>query len=341
MANSLLIDGFDTYNSTGNIVGTTTRWTNTGGLTDTTTGTPFSSGQALSFSGSDALGDGLFSAPAASFTIHCHIAWSDYSSGPQFNQIRALSGTTTQFGIGIVSPGELVVYRGTTELGRTTTAAIALNVWYALAIEVVIHDTTGRVTIYLEGVQKLNLTGQDTRNGTPADADRLYLGWPSTSQPTWLIDDLYVHDSATKLTKHPRIVVQRPDSDGATLDFAPSTGTSHFALLDEVPVNNYTDYIDGDTVGDVDEIGIANLASTPDTINAVQVVCFAKKTDSVARQIAGCGVKSGATVSDGSNMVLTITGGRQHRILDTDPATGVAWTEAGVNALILRPKVTL
>ena len=119
----------------------------------------------------------------------------------------------------------------------------------------------------------------------------------------------------------------------------PSTGTSHFALVDEALASR-TDYLSGSTVGELDLLGLTNLAATPLSIQEVNVIGYASKTDATLRSYA-LGVKSGATTSDGSNIALSSSGGRAERPLAVDPNTGSAWTAAAVNALELQPKVTV
>ena len=332
----VFMDGFDSYNGTTAPNGTLGRWAV--GTTAAGVGTGRFGGQALlCASGSNS------SLTSPSFTSVSSLTLGfSYQRGTNSNNTRPISlysGATEQVGFAFNTDGSITASRAGTALGTTAAGLTVTNVWYTVEIEVVISDTVGRITIYLDGVQVLNLTGQDTRNGAPTDVTNIRLGSHIGTTSQTFIDDLYITDSATKPTNALRIETLVPNADGATLNFTLSTGTSHFAVVDELPANT-TDYASGSAVGDLDELDLTNLSATPTAIEAVQVGAVWLKTDATARQMA-LEVKSGATTSTGSNYVLTTTGDKATRLLTTDPDTGAAWTASAVNALKTRTKVTV
>lgn len=69
-----------------------------------------------------------------------------------------------------------------------------------------------------------------------------------------------------------------PTSDGNYTQFSPSTGSSHFALVDETSCNGNTDYNSETTVGQRDSYGL-NLSSIPDgsTISQISITPCASK----------------------------------------------------------------
>jgi hypothetical protein len=111
-------------------------------------------------------------------------------------------------------------------------------------------------------------------------------------------------------------------------------------LVDDPQANGDTDYVQGSNVGDTDRYDFTNLSSIPATIDAVQVVAFAQKTDAATRAIA-LQVKSGATISDGANLSLAVGYQRFERLLTSDPNGSIAWTGANVNALQGGPKIAV
>jgi hypothetical protein len=281
---------------------------------------------------------------AASASVGLCVGFKVSNTGGAYSRILFMSDTTAMFGIGFNADGSITAYRqtatgsGATALGTSDTGIIQESVWYTLELKATVSDTTGSVAVKIDNVEVLNLSNVDTRNGTPTTVNRVRLQSAITGGGT-TFDSLYITDQNAYLTKPVRSEVLLPSSDGATLNWAPSTGTDHFAVVDEVPVST-TDYLSASVVGDVDELGLTNLASTPASIEEVNVVFFASKTDAVARDIY-LGVKSGSTNSDGTGQALTSTGIQHERPLATDPDTAVAWTASGVNALQLRPKVAV
>lgn len=69
-----------------------------------------------------------------------------------------------------------------------------------------------------------------------------------------------------------------PSSDGAYLQWTPSTGTTHYTLVDESTCNGTTDYNSTSTVGNRDSYGVS-LASVPNgsTITAIEVTPCASR----------------------------------------------------------------
>lgn len=87
------------------------------------------------------------------------------------------------------------------------------------------------------------------------------------------------------------------------------------------------------TVGQEDLYGFPALVTTPSTIYGVSVKGFVSKSDSGARTLS-INTKSGASDSTGSapSQALSTTPQWQRTFYDVDPATGVAWTQSGLNA---------
>lgn len=334
---AVFIDGFDAYNGATAPAGLAAKYTVT--ATPTLVAGRFG-GQAVRFavSSTNLIKSPTFPGGAvSSLTLGMGVQIESLDADPL---ICLNSAATRQVAFRFHTDGSLGAYRSTTLLGSSAAAALSLNTWYTLEIEIVISDTVGRITVYLDGVSILNLTSQDTRNGAPTTVDNIWLGAiDGLGVGAAQFDDLYVTDSATKPTAALRVETLRPDSDGATLNLTPSAGSDHFAVVDETTVDS-SDYLQGSTVGDLDELGLGNLSNTPTAIEAVQIVGHLQKTDATARSMA-LEVKSGATTSTGGNYTLTTTGGRHERILATDPDTAAAWGASGVNALKVRPKVTV
>ncbi len=328
-------DGFDSYASSGTGVSFATKWTSVNGTFSLTTGR--FSGRCIT--GGNTAMSALMDSAVGSLTFHGGVKFD--LSDRSFGVVRFKSTTTYMVGFRAQADGSIAAFRETglnagTELGRSAAGVVNSSSWYSVTAEIVISDTVGRVTICIDGAQVLNLTSVDTRNGSPTTVDTIQIG---DGVSNFFVDDVYVIDVATKLTAHPRIETLYPNSDGATLNFTPSTGSDHFAVVDEAQASS-SDYLSGSNVGDLDLLGLGNLSSSPASIEEVCIVGYLQKTDATARSMA-LGVKSGATTSDGSNFNLNSSGLRHERPLATDPNTSAAWAAAAVDALQLQPKVTV
>jgi hypothetical protein len=341
----IFLDGFDLYNGTGANTGLQSKWSNiynSAGNFSLQTGR--FSGQCAQVSGFQyGLGRPLgttLTQCRISFALRC-TTMPTAAAAPNHHMFLTSGGTYT-FGLNIASNGTLSAYRATsatagTLLGSSASAVILSNTWHWVEIEFVLHDTTGRVKVYVDGVAVITLTGQDTNNGV-ASFNEIGIGQAAGSGVIqW--DDMSMDDSATALGADYRVETLYPTSDVAQ-GFARSTGATNYTLVDEAVVNGDTDYVQGSAVSDLDTYGFGDLSSTPSSIKAVQASAFAKKTDATSRSIA-LQVKSGATTSDGSNYALTASYAKLERLLETDPNTSAAWTGANVNAAQGGPKVTV
>lgn len=345
----ILVDGFDPYNGTGANTGIQARWTVSSTTNISMVAGRFT-GQAVQIVGATAAPNCKVTLPStyASFAMGMAIKSTSIPTSATLNPILIFeSAGTTQVGIRVTTGGLLEAYRLTsttagTSLG-TSSSGLTVNTWHYVEVEVTISDTVGVFNIYIDGVSVLALTAQDTRNGAPTTIDTFRFGHHNTgvgsTGGTFLYDDLYMVDAATKLGER-RVEYCAPTADTAQKDFTPNAGGTNYTQVDEAQSNGDTDYVQASTVGNTDRYTHGGLSSTPATVDAVQVVAFAEKTDATARSIA-LQVKSGSTTSDGSNLTLAASYGRFGRLLLTDPDTAAAWTPSGVNNLAFGPKVTV
>jgi hypothetical protein len=98
------------------------------------------------------------------------------------------------------------------------------------------------------------------------------------------------------------------------------------------PLGTAQSQIHSSTVGQEDLYGFPALVTTPSTIYGVAVKGFVAKSDSGARTVS-LNMKSGASDSTGSapSQAMSTTNTWQRSFFDTDPATGLAWTQSGLN----------
>jgi hypothetical protein len=200
--------------------------------------------------------------------------------------------------------------------------------------KVTISDTVGTFEVRIDGATVINLTGLDTRNGGNPTLDRIILRAGMYNGGRFC--DIYANDTTGSVNNNflgdVRIDTIFPNADGTYSQFTPSTGTSHYALVDESTPNT-TDYNDGANVGDRDSYAMQNLtALASQTVHAIQVLAAISKDDAGARSAATM-VRSGSTNSDGTSVALSTSQGYISKIHETNPDTSSAWSETTVNAL--------
>jgi len=232
--------------------------------------------------------------------------------------------------------GDLGVYRGATQLGVTSGLGLVLNTWYWIEFKVLCNGTTGTYEVRVGGVNKLSGTGANTKAGSNNFHNVVqFVVGPATGRCRY--DDIYILDGSGSANNdflgNRKVVALFPNADvGGYTDFTCSSGSTHYALVDENPVNDDTDYVEDGTSGHKDLWDYPSLTGTGSTVNGLEVHTMAKETDAQSMTLNTL-IKSGATEDAGTGEVVGAMSYRSvRRISETDPDTGVAWTTTGVNA---------
>lgn len=200
--------------------------------------------------------------------------------------------------------------------------------------KVTISDTVGTFEVRIDGATVINLTGLDTRNGGNPTLDRIILRAGMYNGGRFC--DIYACDTAGSTNNtflgDVRIDTLFPNADGNYSQFTPSSGSDHYALVDESTPNT-SDYNDGSTVGHRDSYAMQNLSAlASQTVYGVQALAAISKDDAGAKSAAVM-VRSGSTNSDGTSTALSTSQTYLAKIYETDPNTATAWTETTVNSM--------
>lgn len=235
----------------------------------------------------------------------------------------------------------LRIYRGTQTgtLLATSGQALPIQVWAHLELKATIADSGGQVEVRLDGAQVLSFSG-DTRNAGTAEIAtvRFSTHLVSTGNRHLLrLDDVYLCDTSGSRNNDflgdVKVVTLRPNADTAQADFTPSTGSVHYSLVAEAPDDDGdASYVESGTVGHKDLYGYQDLTGTPAAILALQLATVARKDDAGSRSLRAV-LKSGATTANGATRVLGTSYTLYDDRFEADPATGAAWSKAGVDAL--------
>lgn len=348
----LYMDGFDVQDSS-------LRWVQNGVSGDYTyaAATRFGTGKALTINAvnTNASASILKSIPAAaSVYMGAAMQVGLEADGTGSNHTANLFGIYTDNAmtghiyLRRLNTNALVAYRGDPNAGNlgspsgTQIAASAGGVldgnWHYIEVYAVINDTTGRLTVKVDGNTVIDFTG-DTRNAgtsTNIDAIRFRTGkYVASNNAIITIDDLYVCD-ATGTTNNTflgdvRVQTMLPNAAGSSTQLAPTGSANNWANVGEVPFNNST-YNASATVGQMDLYGLSDLVGTTMTIRGLQTVAHMQKSDSGTAN-AKVALKSGASVYYDTTRSLGTSPVAYTQVRETDPATTAAWTVGGANSL--------
>lgn len=348
----LYSDGFDLQD-------TPMRWTVTGTNSDITyaAATRLGTGKAATLNSvtNSNVNLSILRALPASASIYAGAAIQvGLESGNNFDLTANLFGIYTDNGasghvyLRRLSTNALVLYRGDPGTGTfytpsgtmiaSTPAGTLDGNWHYIEVYVVIHATTGQVTVRLDGRQVLNYTG-NTKNGgtsTNIDAVRFRTGrYISSPNCVLSIDDFYVCDATGTVNNtflgDVRVQSMLPNTAGSSTQLAPTGSANNYANVGEVPYASAT-YNASPTIGQRDMYGLSDLVASTTTVYGLQSVAHMQKSDAGTAS-AKVALKSGATVYYDTTQALSTTATSYVQIREIDPATATVWTVAGANAL--------
>lgn len=265
-----------------------------------------------------------------------------YSATCDFLRFSSDSGATAHVTLNLNASGQIEARRGTvtgTVLGTSAAGSLVplAGVGYVPIIaKVTLHDTTGAVEVWVNGVQVLNLTNVDTKNaGTKAvlDSFSLECGGPDLYlADVWLMNGAGSVNNGIPSVKDFRVEYLAPSGNGTTSQGTGSDGnsTDNYALVDETTPDT-ADYVGITTDGNKDTYAMGNLASTAGSVLGTQAVALAAKSDAGAKSVALVSRSSGGTEADSADKSLLTTYAYKLAIRETDP-TGASYTIGEVNA---------
>jgi hypothetical protein len=216
-------------------------------------------------------------------------------------------------------------------LGTSAAGIVANATPITLSIKVVLSATVGEVHVYSGATHVLNLTGQNTLVGPFAHTFYLGMGcaYCATASTAVTFDDFWLADD---YLGDVRVDAHYPTADGTYTAGVPSTGTAHYACVDEHPEPNATDYVSLASAGQRDSYGHEAFKNTGSSILAVAVVDTVIKGGIGTGSAATTLVADGAT-ADGATVNLSNAAWIDlETVHQVSPGTGLAWTEAGFNA---------
>ncbi len=246
-----------------------------------------------------------------------------------------------QLTIGVNDSGYLyaIVNSGTY---TATTLPLVTGTWAYVEGQVVISATAGSVTLRVNGTVVVSETAIDTATGGVLTANNVLVGGPSYGQPFWnsvgLIDDLYLFDGvgSANITFPPAIPTVQclwPNAPGTNAQWTglPYASGNNFANVnDETPDGDLTVNQSG-TAGQLDTFKHDELRPPTGTVFALQHCVTARTATATAHSVAAAEY-SGTTAYPDSGQPLSTGYSCLTFPHDTDPATGAAYTVAGVNA---------
>lgn len=191
----------------------------------------------------------------------------------------------------------------------------------------------GTSSIYVDGFLAVTATG-DFIDGSSNSAV-VFAGDSDSNVFSDIVIQTDASSMPSRIGEH-KIQTLLPDANTAQADW-----TGVFTDIDD-PFggdDGDTTFINSTALNAKSEFALDNLADTPDTIIAVNLVTVSRKTDAGTKGVTPY-IESNATREDGVEFAATETYGYSNDIIELDPDGSVAWDAAAVNALLVGVEIT-
>jgi len=219
------------------------------------------------------------------------------------------------------------------------------RIWYLVEVHYKVSATVGVCQIKVDGMSVLDMDfSGNTGTGT---IDNIKF-WVPTST-AGVISDAYFDDIALNNTTgavdnswcgEGKIIVMMPNDDSAPLQLTPSAVSDHHLLVDEVPTDSDTTYVEGSVIDEEDMYKLTASGLVNVDINRVWTEARTKKTAAVDGHVALITkAAGGAEVSGGDVELLTtytikVLGTEQTvNPVDTNP-----WEVADIDLIEIGPR---
>jgi hypothetical protein len=248
--------------------------------------------------------------------------------------------------VGLMSDGSLSAATnrdGTGALGSSGGPVIVAGAWNHIEAKLYRDATAGTIQVKVNGVTKLNLTGLALGSN---NVGQIFLGvnnWNfnnSNKGDTYYKDIVFWDGSGSNnndFLGDVSVVTLKPTADSA-LTWTPSTGTTGWNLIDELPSND-TDYISTATTG-ANVFDLENLPPEYVAVKALISVIRMNKNDGGTANVQ-VGLVSGGDEDTGADRPVTSAATYWYDVSEQNPDTASAWTPTSVNAAQLRINRTL
>lgn len=252
------------------------------------------------------------------------------SANSQSNRLLTfMSGTTNQITIGSDNTANKFNVRTGTYNGSilgVSSEVLPTLTWMYIEVHIVVNAVTGSVRIYKDGVEVLALTGINTDPAASGAFDKVQFYAPAW---TPLYDDIYLLGGSglTRLGDM-RVDAYVPTSDGTYNEWTKSTGSVGWSLIDEL-IQSSVDHIASSVSGQRQSF-LVTVPVDGRVIHGVQLSAFVGNPEGGSKGVRPLTI-NGMTETVGDEVTVTVPA-RIHQVWEVNPDTGVAWTQADLDA---------
>ena len=273
-------------------------------------------------------------------------SWPSYALDTVFHNIVCAQAREdpAYYGIslGFYNTGEIGVHSQGDGSRYRSGFFIVPGVWYHISFKFgVFNPPDGVAQVRVNGGLILNLGAAEGFDGYytyTTDQEKIMFGLNEniSSNPygmTYRISDIYVQDDLNgelddHLSRDTRVTYLPVESEGANIDFTPTTGTNNALMLDEIVKHDHdTTRNRSSSVGAKDLFNVASLNFPTGEIFGMNVRMVANKGSATARTMNLIQYSNGSEEVS-SSLTLTQDYEEYNASFSINPDTGLTWTIA-------------
>lgn len=218
---------------------------------------------------------------------------------------------------------KLLVVQGGLTLAESVEFPVSSD-WRHLEAQVVSDGSAGTIEVRLNQETLISLSSLNT-SGSGNDLGYVEFGCTQKAGSVFEVDDLYVTDQSGDDSNTQgflgNVCVEGvlPNADGSDLDWSPSTGSDHFAVVDDDPTTSSpeTDYLEA---GGIDYLKYPRPQEAGGGLVGLQVDLLAFLSTAGSEALKLLHLKDGTAAQIGSNITVTSTSPDMFNVtLDKDP----------------------
>lgn len=328
---TIFMDGFDSYSAIADIL--YGAWQNYSGMSIDTSGGRYGGGKMQGGNAWATANIPETSELYVGFALYINASSTTYAQVVRFDSASGHEATVYLK----PSDGTWYLTRATSPDLTTGTHTVTVGTWYWVEVRYIPNNAGGVFTLWVDGTQVATFTGDTRATGGSGGIVIVEIGARS-SVSNWHYDDIYVNDTAGSAPANGRLGDSRirtfvPNADTTPNDGTPSTGSDHYAVMDEAQ-RNTSDYntLAAPSPGDSEIFGSDAALASNDEVVAVRAMVYCAKSDA-GTATGKAVIKQGSDKLSGSDTALATSGTDVQGIFNVDPTSATQFTHTDVNSL--------
>lgn len=230
--------------------------------------------------------------------------------------------------------GYLALLRGGTkaQVAISSSPIWSGAVWRYIELKYVL--STGACEVRVDGVTIMTGAVATSASVMTLQFPDPYHAYQSSSNGIFSCDDLYVLDT-TGTTNNDflgdvRVNTLLPSADGTHHDMTPSSGTTHYSLVDDATPDT-TSYVTTSSAGAKETYRFQPLSSTVGGVYGIRATNYAHKDGAGTAGLRNIITSGGTDYESALNASMSASWAVASDLWEQNPATGGAWTQTSVN----------